>query len=73
MAGTLYDIHVWMVKHPREIEKYINKWIAVGLTGVITSADSLKQLSKVKEVVQARQDKAVLFTLVPNPEEILIS
>lgn len=67
-----YDIHLWMVSHPKELEKHVDKWVAVTAKGILASAKSLAELTSNEQVEKERKKGNVLFAPIPDPNEVYI-
>ena len=65
MAG-FSKIQDWMERHQGELDAYAGKWVAVGETGVIAVATTLKELLKAPGVNPKRQ----AVQKVPTAEEL---
>jgi len=63
----VHAAHEWMAKHPKEIQKYIGKWIAISIKGIVASAATLTALMKKPEVQLEQRKTSVLFAPVPDP------
>ncbi|MFH0713099.1 MAG: DUF5678 domain-containing protein [Candidatus Micrarchaeota archaeon] len=67
-----YKIHLWMVSHPKELEKHTNEWIAVTAKGIIASAKALADLTSNPKVQKERNKGEVLFAPIPDPNKAYV-
>ena len=58
----------WMSSHPKEMEKYSGKWIAVTNKGIVAAGNSL---SEVSDAVKKMGAHDVMFMKVPRKDEEL--
>ena len=61
-----------MVKHPEELEKHTNEWIAVTAKGIMASAKTLAELTKNPKVKIKEQNGEVLFAPIPDSNKVNI-
>lgn len=61
-----YGASVWMSKNPHELSKYLGRWVAVGESGVLESADSIEKLLK---TLDEKTKLEALITRIPTRKE----
>ena len=60
-----YANYEWLAKNGGSLDEYAGKWVAVTDHGVVSVANSLKELLKNPEVKKLKP----LITKIPRPEE----
>ena len=63
----------WLSLHPKEVEKYSGKRVAVTGNGVIASADSVSEVEAILKKDTVKLDRVMLMKVPRKDEEMLVS
>ena len=58
----------WMSSHPKEVEKFSGKWVAVTKNGIIASGDSVSEIEASLKSKSINLE-AVMLMKVPRKDE----
>jgi len=59
----------WMSSHPKEVEKYSGKWVAVTDKGIVVAGDSVREVTS---VLREKGIKAMVMKVPRKGEELSI-
>lgn len=62
----------WMSLHPKEVEAYSGKWVAVTDSGIVASGDSLSEVSSVLNKKGIKLDEVMAMKVPRKDEEMSI-
>lgn len=62
----------WMSSHPKEVEKYSGKWVAVTDKGIVASGDSVSEVEAVLKKKGMTWDEVMLMKVPRKDEELLV-
>ena len=62
----------WLSSHPKEVEKYSGKWIALTDEGIVASADSVTEVELQLKKKSVLLDKVMVMKVPRRDEEMSI-
>jgi len=62
----------WLSSHPKDVEKYSGKWVAVIKSGIIASGDSVSEVEALLNKKRVRWDEVMLMKIPRKDEEMSI-
>mgnify|MGYP001606150977 FL=1 len=62
----------WMSSHPKEVEKYSGKWVAVTDKGIVASGDSVSEVETNLKKKGMTWDEVMLMKVPRKDEEMSI-
>lgn len=62
----------WLSSHPKEVEKYSGKWIAVKEDGIVSSGDSVSEVEETLKEKGVTWDEVMLMKVPRKDEEMSI-
>jgi len=62
----------WMSSHPKDVEKYSGKWVAVTNKGIVASGDSVSEVGTILKEKGIRWDEVMLMKVPRKDEELSI-
>ena len=60
----------WLSLHPKEVEKYSGKWIALTNKGIVAAGDSVREVTS---ILREKGIKAMVMKVPRKDEEMLVS
>lgn len=62
----------WMSSHPKDVEGYSGKWVAVTNNGIVASGDSLSEVSAILKEKGIKLDDVMVMKVPRKDEELSI-
>lgn len=62
----------WLSSHPKEVEKYSGKWVAVTDSGIIASGDSLSEVTSALKRKDIKLEDVMVMKVPREDEEMSI-
>ena len=62
----------WMSAHPKEVERYSGKWIAVSSSGVVADGNSVSEVEAILKKKGVAWEKILLMKVPRKDEEMSI-
>ena len=62
----------WISSHPKDVERYSGKWVAVTKSGVVASGDSISEIEVSLKERGIKLDEVMLMKVPRKDEELSI-
>ncbi len=62
----------WMSSHPKEVERYSGKWVAVSHSGVVAAGNSVSEVEATLKKKGVAWEKVLLMKVPRKDEELSI-
>ena len=62
----------WMSSHPKEVERYGGKWVAVGAGGIVAAGNSVTEVEAILKKKSITWENVLLMKVPRKDEELSI-